>query len=106
MSWVSEVELVLSLCVWWVGYMSSFGEVCFHFGPVWVDLVLFCVGPRHVCVKSGCKSSPVEDGIFITTTPPPGRRDRRSGMLTCHGENFVPTGVDDGDQYGSASYAS
>ena len=68
--------------------------------------MLFCVGPRHVCVESGCKSSPVEDGIFITTTPPPGRRDRRSGMLTCHGENFVPITVDDGDQHGSASYAS
>ena len=56
-----EVEVVLSVSRICAG---SWQRLC----SLWFDLVLICVGPRHVCVQSGWESSLIEDEIFITTT--------------------------------------
>ena len=65
-----------------VGVALSVSRVCaeswWDLPSLWADLVLARADLRHVCAQSGWGGSPFEDGIFITTTPPPSRRDRRS----------------------------
>ena len=69
-------------CGYEVGVVLSVSRVCaeswWDLSSLWADLVLARADLRHVCAQSGWGGSPFEDGIFITTTPPPSRRDRRS----------------------------
>ena len=69
--WLSGVEFVLSVCGFMGWMMCCSGGAYPQFGLKWCWVGL----SRVIRVL---KVARLEDEIFSTTTPPPGRRDRRS----------------------------
>ena len=70
--------------VWFCGLCSS--GYCCHVGCCGVELNI----PLAVCAESSWECSCVEDEIFITTTPPPSRRDHGSRNTDMSWWKFCP----------------